>query len=134
MAGLRDLSSGSSAGARQLLERYQLDDVLGDIRRELEEIVAEERAGRRAAARRGVDGPTTARRPTTCGRCSVTSSASRLDQLDGLPADVGERIRGLQDYDFLEPNARERFDELVKRLQGQVLDQFVAACPTRSGR
>ena len=53
-------------------------------------------------------------------------SAQRLDQLDGLPPDVGERIRGLQDYDFLEPNARDRFDELVKRLQGQVLDQFVA--------
>ena len=52
-------------------------------------------------------------------------AAKRLDQLDGLPPDVGERIRGLQDYDFLEPNARERFDELVKRLQGQVLDQFV---------
>ena len=53
-------------------------------------------------------------------------AAKRLDQLDGLPADVGERIRGLQDYDFLEPEARERFDELVERLQGQVLDQFVA--------
>ena len=53
-------------------------------------------------------------------------AARRLDQLDALPADVGERIRGLQDYDFLEPHARERFDELVKRLQGQVLDQFVA--------
>ena len=52
-------------------------------------------------------------------------AAKRLDQLDGLPADVGERIRGLQDYDFLEPDARERFDELVKKLQGQVLDQFV---------
>ena len=53
-------------------------------------------------------------------------AARRLDQLDALPADVGERIRGLQDYDFLEPHARERFDELVKKLQGQVLDQFVA--------
>ena len=42
------------------------------------------------------------------------------------PPDIGERIRGLQEYDFLEPDARERFDELVKRLQGQVLDQFVA--------
>ena len=53
-------------------------------------------------------------------------AARRLDQLDALSSDVGERIRGLQDYDFLEPNAHERFDELVKRLQGQVLDQFVS--------
>ena len=53
-------------------------------------------------------------------------AARRLDQLDALPPDVGERIRGLQDYDFLEPGARERFDDLVKRLQQQVLDQYVA--------
>ena len=52
-------------------------------------------------------------------------AARRLDQLDALPPDVGERIRGSQEYDFLEPDARERFDELVERLQGQVLDQFV---------
>jgi uncharacterized protein with von Willebrand factor type A (vWA) domain len=53
-------------------------------------------------------------------------AARRLDQLDALPADVGDRIRGLQDYDFLEPGARERFDDLVQRLQKQVLDQYVA--------
>ena len=52
-------------------------------------------------------------------------AARRLDQLDALPADVGDRIRGLQDYDFLEPDARERFDDLVKRLRQQVLDQYV---------
>ena len=54
----------------------------------------------------------------TCRPSGSTSSTA-------FPPDVGEQIRGLQDYDFLEPNARERFDELVKRLQGQVLDQFV---------
>ncbi|MDO8484505.1 MAG: hypothetical protein Q7S35_06125 [Candidatus Limnocylindrales bacterium] len=53
-------------------------------------------------------------------------AARRLDQLDALPPDVGERIRGLQEYDFLEPGARERFEDLVKRLQQQVLDQHVA--------
>ena len=54
------------------------------------------------------------------------AAARRLDQLDALPPDLGEKIRGLQDYDFMEPAARERFDELVTKLQGQVLDQFVS--------
>jgi uncharacterized protein with von Willebrand factor type A (vWA) domain len=53
-------------------------------------------------------------------------AARRLDQLDALPSDVGGRIRGLQDYDFLEPDARQRFDELVEGLRKQVLDQYVA--------
>ena len=52
-------------------------------------------------------------------------AAKRLDQLDALPRDVGERIRDLREYDFLEPDARDRFDELVERLGKQVLDQFV---------
>ena len=54
MAGLRDLVDRLERRREQMLERYQLNDVLGDIRRELEEIVAEETGGRRAAARRGV--------------------------------------------------------------------------------
>ncbi|MDF2735407.1 MAG: von Willebrand factor type, partial [Chloroflexota bacterium] len=52
-------------------------------------------------------------------------AAKRLDQLDALPHDVGARIRDLREYDFLEPDARSRFDELVERLGKQVLDQFV---------
>ncbi|HVA88053.1 MAG TPA: VWA domain-containing protein [Candidatus Saccharimonadales bacterium] len=52
-------------------------------------------------------------------------AARRLDQLDGLPAGVGDRIRGLQEYDFMVPSARQRFDDLVQRLQKQVLDQYM---------
>jgi uncharacterized protein with von Willebrand factor type A (vWA) domain len=51
-------------------------------------------------------------------------AARRLDQLDELPPDVGGRIRGLEEYDFMEPAARERFDALLERLRRQVLDQF----------
>ncbi|MEO8437728.1 MAG: VWA domain-containing protein, partial [Chloroflexota bacterium] len=123
MAGLRDLMERLERRREEMLERYKLDDVLGDIRRELEEIVAEERSG----VERRLDEASKAGDETPDDLRSMLRdvSARRLDQLDGLSPDVGERIRGLQDYDFLEPNARERFDELVKRLQGQVLDQFV---------
>ena len=124
MAGLRDLVDRLERRREQMLERYQLNDVLGDIRRELEEIVDEERAGverRLDEASRTDDNET----PEDLRAMLRDVSAKRLDQLDGLSPDIGEKIRGLQDYDFLEPNARERFDELVKKLQGQVLDQFV---------
>jgi uncharacterized protein with von Willebrand factor type A (vWA) domain len=52
-------------------------------------------------------------------------AAKRLDQLDALPESVGDRIRRLEEYDFMEPNARERFNELVERLRGQLLDQYM---------
>jgi len=151
LTGLRDLMDRLERRREEALERYGLDDVLGDIRRELDDIVAEERSGverrlddaSRTPGDRTESAHSDATQPagqsTEDGRPSGDDrlddaalrsmlrdvAARRLDQLDGLPADIGERIRGLQDYDFLEPNARERFDELVKRLQGQVLDQFV---------
>ena len=132
LTGLRDLMERLERRREELLERYGLGDVLGDIRRELEEIVDEERTG---VQRRLDDASRAPTDPSDAGLAADQSdlremlrdvAAKRLDRLDALPDDVGERIRGLQDYDFLEPGARDRFDELVKRLQQQVLDQFVA--------
>jgi uncharacterized protein with von Willebrand factor type A (vWA) domain len=124
MAGLRELMERLERRREEMLERYQLDDVLKDIRRELAEIVGEERAGVERRLDEASKGDADA--PADLRSMLRDVAARRLDQLDALPPDVGEQIRGLQDYDFLEPNARERFDELVKRLQGQVLDQFVS--------
>ena len=45
MAGLRDLMERLERRREEMLERYGLDDVLGDIRRELGEVVDEEHAG-----------------------------------------------------------------------------------------
>ena len=51
-------------------------------------------------------------------------AARRLDTLDSLPPDVGARIRRLQDYDFMDGDARQRFEDLVDRLRGSVLDRL----------
>jgi uncharacterized protein with von Willebrand factor type A (vWA) domain len=57
-------------------------------------------------------------------RVAQDLAARRLDRLDALPTDLGERIRDLREYDFFEQDVRQRFDELVERLSKQVLDQF----------
>ena len=122
MAGLQDLMERLARRREDLRERYDLGDVLGDIRRELEDIVADERAG---VERRLQNAAQDAPDPDTA-RAAQDLASRRLDRLDALPPDVGERIRGLREYDFLEPDARQRFDELVERLSKQVLDQFVS--------
>jgi uncharacterized protein with von Willebrand factor type A (vWA) domain len=131
LTGLRDLMERLERRREELLERYGLGDVLGDIRRELEEIVDEERTGVQRRLDEASRAPTIADDTAPADQSELREmlrdvAAKRLDRLDALPDDVGERIRGLQDYDFLEPGARDRFDDLVKRLQQQVLDQFVA--------
>ena len=121
MPGLQDLMDRLARRREELRERYGLGDVLGDIRRELEEIVAEERAGvERRLDRAAAEAPD----PDTA-RVAQDLASKRLDRLDGLPADIGERIRDLREYDFMEPEPRRRFEELVERLGKQLLDQFV---------
>jgi uncharacterized protein with von Willebrand factor type A (vWA) domain len=73
---------------------------------------------------RGADTPDGAGDDRALRRMLRDVAARRLDQLDELPPDVGGRIRGLEEYDFMEPAARERFDALLERLRRQVLDQF----------
>ena len=122
LAGLRDLMDRLERQRETALERYGLDDVLGDIRRELEDIVADERRG----VERRLDDASAPGEDADLRAMLRDVAAKRLDQLDGLPADIGERLRGLQEYDFLEPSARERFEALTDRLRRQVLDQYVA--------
>jgi uncharacterized protein with von Willebrand factor type A (vWA) domain len=153
LPGLQDLMDRLAQRREELRQRFEIGDVLGDIRRELDEIVAQERAGvERRLERSSVappepsasappdpsapsapsapagdaasDGPADAPSPDL-QKLLRDVAAKRLDQLDALPRDVGARIRDLREYDFLEPDARTRFDELVERLGKQVLDQFV---------
>lgn len=117
LPGLRDLMDRLSRRREAIREQYGLDDVLGDVRRELESIVEEERTGveRRLEAPEAPDAEVAA--------MAREVAARRLERLDALPRDIGDRIRGLREYDFLEPGARQRFDDLVERLGRQVLDQ-----------
>jgi uncharacterized protein with von Willebrand factor type A (vWA) domain len=135
LAGLRDLMDRLERRRAEMLERYQLRDVLADVRRELDEIVEQERRGlaRRLDEAAATADPAATRDPgpDPASDPALRSmlrdvAARRLDQLDALPGDMGGRIRGLEEYDFLEPDARRRFDELVQRLRQQVLDQYVS--------
>ena len=50
--------------------------------------------------------------PRPRARCCAASRPSGSTALDALPPDVGARIRALQDYDFIDGDARQRFEEL----------------------
>ena len=46
-----------------------------------------------------------------------------LEQLEQLPQDVPGQIQGLQNYDFMDPNARQMFQELMEQLRQQIMQQ-----------
>jgi uncharacterized protein with von Willebrand factor type A (vWA) domain len=143
LAGIRDLMDRLARRREEVLDRYKLGDVLADVRAELDGIVAEERVGveRRLdqASRRPQDGQEATADQGSAAADEASGEADddralrkmlrdvaarRLDQLDQLPPDVGGRIRGLEEYDFMEPQARERFEALLERLRRRMLDQF----------
>ena len=132
LAGLNDLRERLRRRREDLQERYQLRDVLADVRQELDEIVAQERAGierRLDDAARAPDDRAPGAEPDAADAALRNmlrdAAARRIDQLDALPRDVGGRIRRLEEYDFMESAARDRFNELIERLRKQTLDRFV---------
>jgi len=50
-------------------------------------------------------------------------AARNQQALEDLPGDPAGRIKGLNDYDFMDPNARQKFQELLASLQQQMLQQ-----------
>jgi uncharacterized protein with von Willebrand factor type A (vWA) domain len=125
LPGLEELRERLRRQREALQERYQLRDVLADVRQELDGIVAEERAGIERRLDEAAAPPDGSAADPDLRAMLRGAAARRFDQLEALPRDVGSRIRGLEEYDFMEAAARERFQELTDRLRRQTLDRFV---------
>src|SRR2546421_2559982 len=48
----------------------------------------------------------------------------KQEYLEKLPQDVPGQIKGLSEYDFMDDEAREKFQELLQSLQQQMMQQF----------
>src|SRR6266487_5180194 len=48
----------------------------------------------------------------------------KQDYLDKLPQDIPGQIKSLSEYDFMDEQAREKFNELMQSLQQQMMQQF----------
>ncbi len=106
MPGLQDLLQQLRQRRQQQLDRYDLGSALEDIKKKLEQVIQTEREG----LRRLPEG-----RPR----------ARHEQQLDRLPPDPAGRIKALQDYEFVDPEAERLFQELLKSLQQQMLQPFL---------
>ncbi len=130
MPGLRELMNRLKQERQRQLARYDLGSILDDIRDRIEDIVRTEREGienRLNDAERGRQGPSD-ESPTldqdnesALRQMLETMASKRREQLDALPADPAGAIRGLQEYDFLDQDARQKFNELLASLQQQVM-------------
>ena len=120
---------------QQLLDRYNLDHILEDIERQLQEIVDTERAGIERRLREARDRlfdayPKDTTAPSEAELNKMLQHLEQmgrrnLDLLDQLPSDPAGRIEGLRQYDFMDQDARSAFHELLNSFQQQMLDSTV---------
>ena len=133
LPGLRDLMNRVRQARQEQMQRYDLGSMLDDIRERLQDVVDTERAG----IQQRLDDATQSSDPEEQAgegggaesdqeglRDLLNSIAEkRNQQLDDLPSDPAGQIRGLQQYDFMDPQARQKFQELMDQLQQQMMNQ-----------
>lgn len=132
LTGIQDLRQRLRALRQQTLDRYNLNSVADDIGQRLQDIIDTERAG----IQRRLQETTSRLESADAGELSqetVRELLRMMEQrtartqglLDQLPPDATGRIRQLSDYDFMDDEARAKFDELINSLQQRMLDSRV---------
>ena len=117
MEGMHELLERLRAARQRRAERHDLSGIFEDLKQKLEEVKRLERDG--------LDRREQQETPDEALREAMRNLArERRRQLDALPDDVGRAIRALKDYEFVEPKAAEKYQELLKQLQEQVLGSY----------
>ncbi len=139
MPGLRDLLDKLKQARQDTLRRNNMDAVVNDIKERLEKIKETERAGIDRRLEEGKQQVADQSQPKNEGdegsqqeasspeqhaafqKMLESMAARRKEQLDDLPSDLAGQIKGLKEYDFMDPDARQQFQDLVKMLEEQMV-------------
>ncbi len=122
--GMRDLMERVRNRRREQMEKYDLGSVLNDIKERLQDIVQTEREGIRTRLSQARDEAKKdpAKQP---GLDMLEKLAEkRRETLKNLTQDPAEQIKALNDYDFMDPEARRKFQELMDELKKRAMDQY----------
>ena len=119
--GLQDLLEQLRAQRRQRLDRHSLADIVKDLQERLDRVVQTERAGIQRRLEEGQRKVAAGEVPPALQKTLERLAGQKLQQLDQLPPSLPGAIKELQDYDFMDPEARRQFQELLELLQRQLL-------------
>ncbi|HYW26109.1 MAG TPA: VWA domain-containing protein [Terriglobales bacterium] len=115
MPGLEQLLRQLRERRERELSRYDLDSTVESIREQLQDVIDTERTG----IDRKVDQAPQERR-----KLMEKLAKQRRNQLDRMPDDLGGRMKSLRQYEFMDEEAREKFERLLEQLQQQMLEQM----------
>ena len=147
LPGLRDLMNRVRQTRQEQTQRYDMGSMLDDIRAQIQDVIDTERDGiqqrldsavQPSTENDSAQGDTGSQPGERDGSSSAEGEGSdqqglrellqsiadkRNQQLDDLPADPAGQIRALQQYDFMDQQARQKFQDLLSQLQQQMMNQ-----------
>ncbi|MBI2935995.1 MAG: VWA domain-containing protein [Chloroflexi bacterium] len=127
LEGLRDLLERLRSQRQAQLQRYNLDSIMEELRKKLDEILKAERQGidkrleeaQQRMAQAGQD-------PLSQQLLEKLQQRAQQSKefLDKLPENLAGAIKQLSNYEFMEPEAARQFQELMDMLKGRMLDNL----------
>jgi uncharacterized protein with von Willebrand factor type A (vWA) domain len=109
MPGLKDLLEKLRRQKQERMQRYDLGSSMDDIKKKLEDVIKTEREGVKQRMPEGQE------------------RTGREQKLDALPPDPAGQLRELQKYDFVDPEAKRKFEELLNSLRQQMMQPMFGA-------
>lgn len=126
--GLRDLMERLRQQRQRQLERYNLESLVDDLKQRLQDVIDTERKGidkRLEEARRQLQEAGDQAQHLQAPMKLLEDRAQRSkDFLDNLPDSMGGAIKELGQYEFMDPEAQQKFQELLDMLKQQMLQNF----------
>ena len=125
LPGFKDLMERLKNQRRQQLQQHNMDSVVDDLKEKLEEILRTERGGIQQRLQDAQEQVSQASEEDRTQQESLYQlleqrTQRNLDKLDNLPDSIAGQIQELMEYDFVDPQARQMFQDLLDQLKGQM--------------
>ena len=121
--GLRDLVHQLKAEKQQRLERFDINGVMEDIKRQLEEILGMERDTINEWANSKKD-PEDENQENFSNSVLGDIGEQNKEFIKNLPDDAAGKVKALQDYEFLNTDAQKQFLKLTEQLRKAMTQSF----------
>ena len=126
--GLRDMMERLRRQRQQQLQRHNMEHTMDDLKEKLQDILQTEREGmdrRLEETQERVGEP--GEDPTKDQLLeNLRKQVERnKETLDDLPESLGGAVRELNEYEFMDPEAARKFQELMDELRGQMANNMM---------
>jgi uncharacterized protein with von Willebrand factor type A (vWA) domain len=127
--GLRDLMERLKNQRRQQLRRHNIESLMEELKQRLKDVVDTERRGIRKRLREArqhlADSSETAQDLRGPMRVLEERARRSRNTLDSLPEGFAGAIKELSEFDFMDPEARQGFQELLDLLSRRMAENYV---------